>query len=186
VKSYKKLVGLVFGLLLAMNTANAGLLIEPHLGYNIHGSGDNGGYDYSYTGAQYGLRLGYQNLGLMVGMDYTGSSGSVDAEKGSTTLNQNYTSNDIGVFAGYNFPILVRAWAAYYFSNTMKYKSDDTKASGDTKELGVGFTGLPFLSINVIYRMVNHDEFTAASGAKSAIDYSFNEIVLGVSLPLTL
>lgn len=187
-KTYKnfKLSGLILGIFLIANTASAALLIEPHLGYNIHGSGDNGGTKYSYNGPQLGARVGYQTIGLMAGLDYTRSSGSMEAKSNGTTKTDDFTTNDLGVFVGYNFPILVRAWGTYYFNNTSKYKSTSAEVSGSTKELGVGFTGLPFLSVNLVYRMINHDELEAANGSKASINNDYNEIVLGISLPLTL
>lgn len=191
-KNFKKLSGLLCGMVLALglsaNTASASLLIEPHLGFNISGSGDQGSTDYDYNGAQMGLRVGYQNLGLMVGLDYTRSSFELEAKSGGVTSKTDADRNEIGVFAGYNFPILLRAWAAYYFTNTMELKSTgNPEYKGNTKELGVGFTGLPFLSINLMYRMVNHDEVKSSSGTSSLNpDYDAKEIVLGVSLPLTL
>ncbi len=190
-KIVKKL-GLVLGLVLltgvmAPKTASAALLLEPHIGYNLSGSGDAGATEYDYNGPQLGARIGWQNLGLMVGMDFTHSSFDLEAESSAGKTKTDMTRNELGLFAGYNFPILVRAWGAYYFTNTMKGGSPEVKYKGNTKELGVGFTGLPFLSINLMYRMVNHDEFESSAGNGSLNpDLDFNEIVLGVSLPFTL
>jgi hypothetical protein len=186
-KTYKnfKLIAMILGLMLVINTATASLLIEPHVGYNISGSGDSGGVEYDYSGPQLGARLGYQNLGFMTGLDYTRSSGEMDTKSSAGKSTQDFESNDLGVFVGYNFPILLRAWGTYYFTNTMKLKGSGLELSGNTKELGVGFTALPFLSVNVMYRMVTHDEAKGSTGTVG-IDRDYNEIVLGVSLPLTL
>lgn len=188
-KLYKKfkLPVLLLALGLFANISNAALLVEPHLGYNVSGTGDNGGStEYDYNGPQYGLRLGYQNLGFMAGLDYTRSSFDMENKSPSSTSTTEMEANEWGFFVGYNFPILIRAWGAYYFSNTTKNKTTNSEATGNTKELGVGFTALPFLSLNLMYRMIALDEYKASTGAKSDIDVSINEIVLGVSLPLTL
>lgn len=183
-KALALVVGLAFGV---SGTASASLLLEPHLGYNISGSGDQGSTERDYNGSQYGLRVGYQNLGLMVGLDYTKSNATMKSTTAGSTSKEDISRNEWGLFAGYNLPILFRAWAAYYFSNNMKFKVSGTEYKGDTKELGVGFTGLPFLSLNLMYRMVNYDESESGSTtSKLNPDMDANEIVLGVSVPLTL
>lgn len=191
--SYKifniKALVLAFGLI--ANVAHASLLVEPHLGFNISGSGDNGKTgsakeEYDYSGAQYGLRVGYQNLGFMAGMDFTRSSYDQDYTTSGVTTVGEIGRNEWGIFAGYNLPILLRAWAAYYFSNTAKDSKLNNEMSGSTTELGVGFTGLPFLSLNLMYRMVSYDDYTNSAGAESSIDVTNHEFVLGVSIPLTL
>ncbi|AUN98112.1 hypothetical protein DOM21_10705 [Bacteriovorax stolpii] len=187
-KNVKKLALVLGVVFLSAQTASASLLIEPHIGYNLSGSGDAGGVEYDYNGPQLGARIGWQNLGLMLGLDYTRSSYEQEAKNSAGTVKTDMTRNEIGVFAGYNFPILLRAWGAYYFSNTTKSdNSINTKHKGNTKELGVGFTGLPFLSLNLMYRMVNFDEYESSAGSGSLNpERDFKEIVLGVSLPLTL
>ena len=65
-----KITGLILGLFLTISTASASLLVEPHLGYNLGSSGDGE----SYNGGQFGMRLGYQQLGLMAGLDFTRSN----------------------------------------------------------------------------------------------------------------
>jgi hypothetical protein len=166
--------------------ANANLLIEPHLGHNISGSGNSNGIDYKYHGTQYGLRFGGQYLGLMGGLDYNISSYTWVQTPGG---DDKFDRTELGLFVGYNLPLMLRFWGAYYFTNSAK----DTNASGrtavgakykgNTKELGVGFTMLPFLSLNLAYRNVSID--TKPTGISGG-DISNNEIVAGVSLPFTL
>jgi hypothetical protein len=159
--------------------AQASFLIEPHIGYNISGGeGSYSGTKYEYSGAQYGARLGGQFLGVMGGFAYNHSA--FDLKK--TTLSSLSTStaartqNEMGVFAGYSAPILVRAWVGYYFSTKSTLDSNtSTYDKGTTTEFGVGFTPIPFFSLNAEYRMVSFD-----SG------YKPTEIVLGISLPFTL
>lgn len=167
-------------------TANASLLIEPHIGYNISGGGTTSGVEYKYTNPELGLRFGGQYLGLMAGLDYTASTYTWTQTPGG---DDKFDRGEIGVFVGYNLPILLRFWGAYYFSNTAKDQDSSGKTpsgsefKGNTKELGVGFTALPFLSLNLIYRNV---VFTSKPAAVSGGDISNHEIVLGVSLPFTL
>ena len=188
-KSFKLLSLAALSLILSLAAApvKAALLIEPHLAYNVTASGDatltSTTYEYSYSGPQVGARLGYQMLGLMAGMDYTRSSYDFKSEYSNTSSKESFGRNEIGVFVGYNLPILLRFWGTYYFSNNSKNSAGTVKYSGNTKELGVGFTALPFLSLNLMYRMVTFDK---SNGAALASDINLNEIVFGVSLPLTL
>jgi hypothetical protein len=179
-----KLIGPILGLALLANTASASLLIEPHLGYNLHASGDASSHEYSYNGAEVGARVGFQQLGLMGGLDFTHSAMNLDDKFAGATRNSDYSRNEVGLFVGYNFPILVRAWGAYYFKSKAKADSGDY-LKGNTFELGAGFTALPFLSLNVMYRMVSWDE-RSYSGVVTNPSLKTNEIVLGVSLPLNL
>ncbi|NOT77838.1 MAG: hypothetical protein HOP07_02405 [Bacteriovoracaceae bacterium] len=190
-KSLLRLPLFVLALTFFAGAAHASFLIEPHLGYNISGSGERGSgaslSKYSYSGLQIGARAGYQVLGFMAGLDFTRSSYTFETKGVASTVNNDIDKNEVGIFVGYNLPILLRAWATYYFSNTAKYSSSTTETSGNTTELGVGFTGLPFMSINLMLRLVNFDEQKTSSttvAISPAIDLT--EIVIGVSLPLTL
>lgn len=178
-----KLMAVVLGVSFMASASHASLLIEPHIGYNVSGTGESG-LDVDYSGPQYGARLGYQSFGFMLGMDYTKGSGEYESKVGGVTTKQDYDTDDIGAFVGYEFPILLRVWGTYYFSSKMELKGGGDY-SGDTKELGVGFTALPFLSLNLMYRLVNHDE-VKGGGVTRNVDMDYKEIVVGVSLPFNL
>ncbi len=171
-------------------SANAGFLVEPYLGYKI-GTGDQGGstpVDYTYSGATFGGRLGYQFLGLMGGLDYSLSSFDIDREVPGTKTSVDTSQSTFGAFVGYDFPILLRAWAAYYFSSKLE-ENDNDEYSGGGYGLGVGFTGLPFVSLNIEYRSLAYDEFynsSASSTSSLGADVEINEILFSVSLPLDL
>lgn len=184
-----KLTGLIFGLVLMANTASASLLIEPHVGYNLNASGNTTensvAHEYSYKGGEYGARLGYQVLGFMAGLDYTHSSMSLDdVTVSGTNYGGSYDRNEVGIFVGYNLPILLRGWGAYYFKSKAE-KDSSNYFKGNTFELGLGFTALPFLSLNAMYRIVSWSQHQYGA---TSVDPSLttNEIVIGVSLPLNI
>ncbi len=194
-----KIAAMVITLSALSGAAQAAFLIEPHLGYNITSSGDSteAGVktEYDYSGAQYGLRAGGQYLGFMAGLDYTLSNPEIETKVGGFTFEDDFNKKELGVFVGYNLPILLRVWAGYYFDVTAK--DDDSRGafstgdelSGSAIELGVGFTALPFLSLNVMYRNVTFDEFKSGGVTvklSGDAEVSTHEIVVGVSLPLTL
>lgn len=174
-------------------TAQASLLIEPHLGYILPTEETYGGEKNEYNGPQFGARIGYQTLGFMAGLDYTRSSYTLDVTDEGVKTSFDKTRNNLGAFVGYNFPILLRAWIGYDFSvkesqdGNQSGATDGDYMKGNATVLGVGFTGLPFLSINLTYRMLKYDEYK--DGAETgAINPNFEpkEIALEVSLPLNL
>ena len=168
------------------NSAKARFLIEPHIGYNLNSSTVWGGMTNEYTGAEYGGRFGLQYLGLMGGLNYTHSDFDVKSTNDSGLTTTPYKRDEIGGFVGYKFPVLLRAWLGYNFSNKAKETNGDY-IKGTSTELGLGFTGFPLISINLVYRMHSYDE-VSDSGVTSTIDNKFEpkEIVIGVSLPFTL
>ena len=180
--------------LMLMFTANAGLLVEPYMGFQL-GSQEteiaNENYEYGLTGQLLGARLGYTLPLFMLGLDV--NVGSMDADVDSApsgAQDQSYDTRQIGLFAGVELPILLRAWATYYFANEYT-RDDDDKFKGSGMALGVGFTGLPFVSINLEYKMLTFDELEdSATGATTTYSgdnqLDSNEIVLSVSLPLDL
>lgn len=170
-------------------SANASFLIEPHVGYIVSGGIDSyGGYKYEYNDVQYGARLGIQHLGIMGGFAYTHAelSNNYTLLSGARTTGiSKEKADDIGVFVGYSAPLMLRAWVSYFFSSK---NADATHTSiytkGSTTEIGLGFTPMPLISINASYRMVSHNKTN--TGATLSTKYEPKEIVLGVSLPITL
>lgn len=166
-------------------TAFSGVLVEPYLGFRVSGDTNQGTTDGSYNGALYGARLGYQFLGFMGGLDYSQSSYDIDYD--GTTVDSKTDSSNLGIFVGYDAPLLVRAWATYFLSNKLDFSSSSTEYSGSGYALGAGFTGLPFVSLNLEYRSISFDEFenSTISGALNPSSDA-SEIILSVSLPLDL
>ncbi len=139
-----------------MTTANAGVLIEPYLGY-LTGKTEQGSTEVDISGVNFGARLGYKSfLGLMGGFDYMTAKLEDEANP-----KNDVTPSQLGVFVGFEFPILLRVYGVYGISNKTKYKDSngsDTLEGGDHIKLGVGFTALPLVSINLEYIMASYDE----------------------------
>lgn len=174
----------------------AGILIEPQLGYvfsskstsgtvnltaanNVTGTLDA---DYKAKGTEYGGRLGYQIFGLMGGLSYGKTNFKMsDVTSGSDKMKM----TNMGAFIGYHAPAFVRLWGAYNFSS--KGNLSDIAIKGKSTEFGLGFTSIPFLSLNFIYRQYDIDkittqgiEFTTASSFKA------KEMEFAVSAPFNL
>lgn len=158
------------------SSALASLLIDPYIGINVSGTTKFGTIDYDYDNApiSIGSRLGFSQLGFSVGLDYQMTSG-VKLENHA----DKYDATELAIFGGFDFPILVRAYVGYIF--TADFESSFAKYDeGSGYKLGVGFTGLPFVSINVEYKAVSYDKLNGVN--INTADH--NSVLLSASLPL--
>ncbi len=192
-----KILSTVF-LFTLSSMASAGFLVEPYLGYQL-GSGDNNvatnsgsvPAEQSYNAPVLGARLGYSMLGFMGGIDYSMSSFDMEYEVKSNgaTFERSFDNKQLGLFVGYELPILLRAWATYYLSAAADFTqgTSNYELSGGGFALGAGFTGLPFISLNAEMRSFSYDEIESSgiSGNLSSKE-EFKEYVISVSLPLDL
>jgi hypothetical protein len=172
---------------LIINPAQAGLLVEPVLGYSMSklqvdtaGSEEEEG-----SGVSIGGRLGYQNLGFQLGIDYLKSTISID----DTSFKSDLDSNEISGFVGFEFPILFRVYAGYILSASAEadYGSPKNTLSltdGSGMKLGVGFTGLPFVDINFEYRKGTYATYKYVT--EQEIDTDFSAYMISLSLPFVL
>lgn len=175
---------------LIIKPASAGVLIEPVLGYNFGKFDvDTAGFDSeSMTGPAIGGRIGYQNLGFQLGLDYLRSTMDID----NNDYKEDATISEFAAFVGFEFPILLRAYAGYIFSASGETEADFGTGKDDVKledgsgvKLGLGFTLLPFVDINLEYRKGSFDEWKFGSQKiDDKVDYS--AYMIAVSLPFVL
>jgi hypothetical protein len=156
--------------------AQASLLLDPYVGAGVmkttfdaaSGSGlddiDNG----SMTAI--GTRIGYQFLLVSAGIDY--SKGSDDDNEFTNT----------SFFVGVDLPILLRVWAEYFISSDLSI-DEDSISSPDFKDgtsIGLGFTALPFVSLNLEVQNLNYESKVAGN----KFDLNTAAYLFSVSLPL--
>ena len=188
----KKLM-VALGLTLGFSTAaHAGLMIEPYLGYemgkstSINTTTAGQTTDGKLDGVDLGVRLGYKTpLMLWFALDaQLGVSGDYKPDTGSSATQKHNTYYGV---VGIDLPILFRAWAGYGFQDTFK---TDTPYSSDIKgknfKLGAGFTGLPFISLNLEYLKGTVDSISGGSLNSSNVDGKTETYMVSVSLPLNL
>lgn len=191
---------LLFFALLFPSLSGADIYLEPSVGYVL------GKYKGSVTvaspalfageeiplkqdakGLGYGAKLGWTNDFLAVGVDVALAS-TTGKEDGSPDTK--YNSTDMGVFAQLDLPVLPFKFAAtYVLSSRVKTKqsgNDDAEMTGKGLKIGAGFTGLPFLSINLDYVMSNYDDYKTEGWEFSKKDIDYTATILSVSLPLSL
>ena len=193
----KKMSGLFLTIisLLFSTISFAGILAEPYLGYNISGKSDqqtytnsSGSYTYSnkFHGPQMGARLGYDVLGLMGGISFNHAFYTLKEENSGASTETDSKRNDIGIFIGYNAPLILRAWLGYLFSVKETVSASGDYKKGSAVELGFGYTALPFLSINLEIKSFT---YTNNHSTISGMDTTYSpklktsELVLSVGTP---
>jgi hypothetical protein len=168
----KKILAAFAIAVLSSTAAHAGFLIEPYLGYET--GEDNGTPANDYAGMFYGLRAGGSTMGFIYGVDVQMGSGELD-----TTPAADLDFSDMGLFVGYEFPIMLRVYASYFLKS--EADTDAGTYAGTGTRIGVGYTGLPFVAINFEILARSYDEFEdVALGSDTEID----TMGLSISVPL--
>ncbi len=200
----KKIFAVLAVMIGMSSAAHAGILIEPYLGYETGdftykfvGAVDPTGTEYkdSLSGVSYGMRLGYKFLLPWIALDYTSGSGTDKVDSKFASSNQDFTRSSLAAVVGVNLP-LIRAWAGYGFSNELTLKgangANDTKFKGTYLKAGVGLGFIPFVSVNLEYKINDIKKVDLGAGVgeqdKSVVyDSTKNDsIMLSVSVPFNL
>ena len=161
--------------------AAAGVHLEPYVGYGM-GSWEMPGQSEDFTGMAYGGRLGYTMLGFGGGVEYMGGSFKDKADVDPST----FKPKALGVWVGYTFPVMIRAYGTYFFDGktTVSDSSGDSELTGSGMKLGVGFTALPFLSVNLEYFTNTWDEIDGT--ALPGFEVTAKGYMLTLSIPLDI
>ncbi len=193
-----KIIAILASLTLGLS-ARAGILIEPYMTYESStqdivskiGSIDVGG---KTTGLGLGARLGYTLPVLFwFALDYSLMSDGTFSPSQSSSTADKVDRSDLYLTAGFDFPIMFRAWFGYGLMNkaTVKDSSGNAELSGGTNiKLGGSFTGLPIVCINLEYFQNDFGNYKASGVDGSASDtFSTSKesgFRLGVSAPFDL
>lgn len=179
---------LVIGLVLVSSgftqTATAGVMLEPYVGYASGKMGDKSTGQDDGKGMYYGARAAYNMMGLFIGGEYQGAKISLE---GNPKKDSSVT--DLGAVVGYEFPILLRFYGTYFFSSEAKVTfSPEITFKGNAMKLGVGYTAFPLVAFNVEYYQSTYNK---ASNGSQSITLTGEDIVksslvmLNVSFPFT-
>lgn len=179
----------------------SGIHIEPYFGYIADGKTEQntGGNNlqWSFNGPIYGARLGYNIFGFITGIEYAMSAfdHKFDSPESQRAANPDdeFEGTFLGLFIGYDFPVLSRFWLTYFFNAEYEDK-DGTNSSdlikGSSYALGLGYKMLPLISLNVEYRKSIYDkEKDASTGITTNLGsekYEIQEIIVSLSFPFNL
>lgn len=164
----KRILVSIFAILSISSAAHAGFFIEPFLGYAVSGKEDKGG-SADIKGMDYGARLGATFAMFSIGAEYAGGAYEQDSSGGS-----DFDTTDIGLTFAFDFPIMIRLYASYYFKSEAKSDALTEKGNGGYR-IGIGYTGLPFVDINLEQVKRVYDDPS---------DYEFSVTQIGLSVPL--
>ena len=176
--------------------ANAGMLLEPYLGYgstpvNYDLKASPGDSRDLGTGTVMGGRVAYTAPLVFVGADYSMQSLAMKntvAASGTTSADYNATASTLYGIVGVNVPML-QAYAGYGLMDqfTSKPSTGDTTFSGNAYKVGLGYTGLPVMSLNLEYQMHSFSKVKDSSGEQDvSVLYNklnSNALMLSVSAP---
>ena len=175
----KKLLA-VFGItLLTGLSSNAGILLDPYFSYKMSGSASFSPGS-SMAGNELGVRVGYSVLGFAVGVDTTLNGKYTYSNAGVTS---DSTPKNIGIFASYDFPILVRGYFAYLVNAKESFTGAEYTGTGT--KIGVQFTGLPFLAIGLETVSLSYKDLSAA-GVTTSVSETGTHTNLALSMPFSL
>lgn len=157
--------------------AMAGLMIEPYVGTGQYAttfdaaslsSSEESGKSFTTAGA----RLGYSMLLFSAGIDY--EMMNLDGDN----------LNNVNAFVGVDLPVLLRFYGKYTLSSS--FDNDDLNdiefKSGYA--VGAGFTGLPFVVINLEVGAYTYTFDGTALSLSNEEELSAATTALTVSLPL--
>lgn len=171
----QKLMIVLCSVFMSVN-AFSGLLIDPYVGVGratstISASGFSVTDPDPESTTSVGARLGYSFLLLSAGIDYE-----------MVTAGDDKLTN-LSAFVGVDMPILIRAWAEYFVSSKFDVDGGVDRDFKDGYGIGLGFTGLPFVSLNLEVQNLNY-EYDLTSAVKA--DQAVTATTFSVSLPLDL
>ena len=188
----------------------ASIHIEPYFGQILNFSSSTQtessvNYERGLDGLLYGARLGYGLLGFSAGVDFASSQFDAEVKEpiaqvtswrlsGQAVLSS-VKASYFGLFINYDLPLLLRVWATYFPSARYEFGSGDPIQNnkdvwkGTGFSVGIGYTGLPFLSLNYELRSFSFDEeydSSADSTKELSMEHGSVEHLVGISIPMDL
>lgn len=175
---FQRLIVSIFVISSFSLSAHAGLLLDPYVGFgNVTTTLDASSFsdDSTDSASILGARVGYSMLLFSAGVDY--QIASIDSA----------SRNNLSAFVGFDLPILLRVWAEYTLNSSFEDSdlSDAVDVAFDSGySVGVGFTGLPLVSINLEIEQTNYvyENFPVIGD----IDVATAAYIVSVSFPLNL
>lgn len=167
--------------------AQAGLLLEPYIGYNFTAIETDAGEGKAAKGPILGGRVGWTLLGtVFVAFDY--STGDIEWDPENSLPKLDGTLTRMGITAGADIPIApLRAWAGYYKSKFEPSESgmDVKMEDGKGVKIGLGLTFLPIIDINLEYFNAKYDNYKA-NGTVYNEEITDRGLMLSLSAPFDL
>ncbi len=187
---------------LFVSTANAGMMFEPYVGYELGNYKTKlapalGGLNLSgvANGVGAGARLAYMfPVLLFIGVDGQYSSVKFEdktADEGLTKTNDTATRTAGYLLGGFEFLMGFRVYAGYGVYNKLEVNRTGTTTTytgGTNMKLGVGFRLVPKVTLNFEYITRTYDSYDTGGPTKELKNLyeSFNDNTIMVALGLVL
>jgi hypothetical protein len=182
-EGFMRIIVFLFALvLMAQPKAEAGVLIEPYVGYQSMlttvtlGTAatpfDGQSIKLNGSGIGFGLRAGYAMSMLFVAADYSSANLTTSVKElpaGLTSTFGDITRTSLGVTAGLDFP-MVRPYLGYVFDDQSKDSTTTNMGSGF--KVGIGFTIIPKLKLNAEYQTLTYTKAKSSSGTETTFSSS--------------
>lgn len=171
------------------SNAKASVFIEPFAGTILNGEIKDNlstctiNCTDDVSGSQYGLRFGLDYFGFLLGLDYR--MGTYSLKEADIDIKQ---TGSTGLLVGYELPILIRFWYVHGLASSLEASAgsaDITYSTKSSQVIGIGYTGLPLISINFEMISENLDQIDNSLSGKSDSDIDLTSSVLSVSFPFS-
>ncbi|MBY0383859.1 hypothetical protein K2X05_01760 [bacterium] len=161
--------------------AFAGFHLEPYLGSSLIGQWKQGNSKDDVMMRNFGFKLGYQApMGLQVGGDIQLGLGTYD---NISPFDTNAAAAAFGAYLGYQSEMGLRAYAHYLFTSALVFDTtNDPVYKGNGFKLGVGYSTLPWLAINVEYHIMTYDKYKDNLISSTSLDPKHKDNFLFVTL----
>jgi len=189
----KKRLMMIIASLCVSSLAQASWMIEPYAGYQLGTVKTDDivtpvdSTTGSLNGTAFGARIGYRFFMPWVALDYTYLNGTFKPNN-SLLNNADATQSSLAAVVGVDLPVLFRVWAGYGFMNNLNLKDSVTsitnKLSGSYTKVGLGWTLLPLVSLNLEYQMNNYNKLNSNDIKQTYDKFDHNALMVSVSLPL--
>jgi hypothetical protein len=151
---------IIFLLLFFPTLCFGGIVLDGSVGYSFPYKMELKDYqDLEYRGGLLDARAGISILRvLLLGGEFTYVTGNFKYSYSNSEEKVKAPRMDYGVFLGLDLPVNLRFWVSYLKSEINFEDGVSSQIQGQGKGLGLGWTVLPFISINGEYRKMEYDQ----------------------------
>lgn len=160
--------------------AQAAIVFEPYLGVPLGTADLDSASSTSTSGFGIGGRLYYEKMGFILGTDLKFSAQS------SSSPEMSYEQNQLGLMGGLSVPgFPLRLWINFYFLDQMSVSQLDRDYMGGGYSLGLGFSPLPIVALNLEYKSSTYNKYDKGSTEVNIRDdeATFSALLVSLSFP---
>lgn len=193
----------LFGFLIALPKASAGMLFEPYVGYTMGNYKVTGAATHpevsqqnlttsaSVDGFAYGGRLGWVYGSFFVGGEYQAARAQLKYD--GVNESTNWMNTSIFGLLGIEFSMGLRAFAGMTVvphESEISTVPERTKYIGSAKKVGIGYRYRVPFALNAEYVMYEFDEFqigTLKGKTKERFSkFDYSAVILSISFPFEI